>query len=841
MPDAISSESVPLNYSFLLLVHIVCADQQIHSREAKALNDLASQAKINQPTLLAMEKILSQDSDCLSIEETARNISLGQRSEALRQVLAIAYVDGFFAPLEREIVNQLIHLWGIHKSEIDQMLESAQDFGVSSTDQGDDQVNLSIGARLLRGAESLLSRSLVNKLTELAPENVGKKIEQLQREILLSGSGYDEAIQHCAKIAGEDYRYARNALKQTYDTLQELGKGIQQVIGDIGKKTTGKGQQASAKEVAEMLEKTRQALSAEILKELETVQEALLAKQRALNHFSIAFMGRTKAGKSTLHAIITGGGWEAIGVGKQRTTRYNRVYEWKNIRIIDTPGIGAPGGKTDEEVAKSVIEEADVICYVVTNDSIQETEFNFLKALKEKTKTLTILLNLQHNLRDQRRLDHFLRNPDRLFAKEGASGIGGHLKRIERYAKEHYANDYLDIIPVMLLAAQLSQEPDHQNRSKQLFKASRIQDFLDSIRESLIKHGAIRRSQTLLGSTVGAVNTPYKWISAQSSEYQELAERLKGKRQKLKTQLQKAEEDVGNNLLQQIDMVFQDAGNTIDDFAEDHWQANESEMKNAWKRNLQEIQFKHRLETVMQETIQCFQQEVQEELEEIGKELKLIAEFEGEKYSFFKQDTSDFNKQFFKIGGSLLSAILVCAIPFFPVFAIPLGIISAVFGVGSSLFSGLFKSKEQKRREAVQRISESLEKQLNEQHDETIKQTKENFGEYCQSVIETVDQYFENLIQGIEDMARQLKKAQGKLKDAENYLNRAYAKRIIDWATDQYEPLTDVAIKEKIRKVNRDFGKEIQIYTTSDIPIKKSLDEIQKILQESVSIQAIKN
>ncbi len=142
---------------------------------------------------------------------------------------------------------------------------------------------------------------------------------------------------------------------------------------------------------------------------------------------------------------------------------------------------------------------------------------------------------------------------------------------------------------------------------------------------------------------------------------------------------------------------------------------------------------------------------------------------------------------------------------------------------------------------AVQNISESLEMQLNEQYDETIEQTQENFEEYCQSVIEAVDQYFENLIQGIEDMARQLKKAQGKLKDAENYLNRAYAKRIIDWATDQYEPLTDAAINEKIRKVNRDFGKEIQIYTTSDIPIKKSLDEMQKILQESVSIQTVKN
>ena len=191
-------------------------------------------------------------------------------------------------------------------------------------------------------------------------------------------------IQQCAKIANEDFKYSDKALRLTFTTLKDLGNGIQQVIRDIQQKTIGQGKYQTAKGVADQLEQTRQSLSAEILHTLEEVREALQAKQRALNHFSIAFMGRTKAGKSTLHAVVTGEGWEAIGIGKQRTTRYNRVYEWKNIRIIDTPGIGAPGGKTDEEIASSVIEEADVICYVVTDDSIQESEFAFLKLLKRK-------------------------------------------------------------------------------------------------------------------------------------------------------------------------------------------------------------------------------------------------------------------------------------------------------------------------------------------------------------------------------------------------------------------------------------------------------------------------
>jgi hypothetical protein len=94
---------------------------------------------------------------------------------------------------------------------------------------------------------------------------------------------------------------------------------------------------------------------------------------------------------------------------------------------------------------------------------------------------------------------------------DGKSGLGGHIERIHRYAKQHYANDYFDVVPVLLLAAQMSREPAHKERKDKLFKASKIQIFLTQS-GSLVEHGAIRRSQTLLGSTVGAIENPDKWV-----------------------------------------------------------------------------------------------------------------------------------------------------------------------------------------------------------------------------------------------------------------------------------------------------------------------------------------
>lgn len=836
MSDSTTIASEQLDYPFLLVTHMVCADQQIHSEESKALRELADQVRIGQGTLDEVEKILAQDEQHLCVEDVARRVPPGQQSEAMRQILALAYIDGFFSPLEREMVEHIAQIWQWSVGEIQQLIAEAEGFTVNrSTNNDNDQPELSVGARLLKGAESILSRSLVNKLADIAPENVGRRIEQLQQEILLSGSEYDKAIQQCAAIATEDYKFAELALKGTGLTLSNLGKGIQDQLKALQSNISGKGQAKTAAEVAKQLETTRKALTVEIIKELESVRESLSAKQRALNHFSIAFMGKTKAGKSTLHAIITGGGWDAIGVGKQRTTRFNRVYEWKNIRIIDTPGIGAPGGKTDEEIAQSVIEESDVICYVVTNDSIQETEFKFLKLLKEKAKPLIILLNVHKNLRDSRWLEYFLKDPDKLFAMDGKSGLGGHIERIHRYAKQHYANDYFDVVPVLLLAAQMSREPAHKERKDKLFKASRMQAFLDSIRVSLVEHGVIRRSQTLLGSTVGAIETPNQWVTQQDQIYQQLTDTLKNKRETIQKQIKTAANDNRETLLQQIEAVFQDALNVIPSFAEDHWNSNEIGLKLGWDKKLKAIRFEERLKNAYQETTQKFNKDVQEAIEEVGNEFKLIGKLGDGNFSFSEQDSNNF-RDLVRIGGSLL--LITGTILTF--FAPPLGIAIGVVAGIVSMVTGFFKSKDEKRREAVQNISNSLNYQVSSQKQTTLQQAKGVFDDYSISIEVNINTYFEELIQGLEVIAKQLAIAKRRLSDKANYLNRAYAKRIIDWSLEQHEPLTDESINNVIGKVKRDFGRSMSIQTKSKFQIRKSQDDIKQVLQEDVSIQTIK-
>ncbi|MBW4565834.1 MAG: 50S ribosome-binding GTPase [Mojavia pulchra JT2-VF2] len=822
-----------LDYGFLLLTHIVCADQQIHSEEAKILQELANNSKMGERTIEEMEKILAQAEDFLSVEDVARKVPPGKQSETMRQILALAYLDGFFSPLEREMVDQIAGIWSFSQGEIERLIEQAEGFGTPK-DTLQEQSALSLGARILKGADSLLSRVLVDNLTKIAPENLGRQIKQLRQEILLSGPEYDKAIQECAAIATEDYKFAELALTGTRQALYNLGKGIEEQLTTIQRQASGKGQAKTAVEVAKQLEDTKKALTVKIIKEIESVRQSLAAKQRALNHFSIAFMGKTKAGKSTLHAIITGDGWDGIGVGKQRTTRFNRVYEWKNIRIIDTPGIGAPGGKTDEEIAESVIEESDVICYVVTNDSIQETEFKFLQLLKEKAKPLIILLNVKNNLRDSRRLEHFLANPEKLFVIDGQNSLGGHIERIHRYAKQHYANDYFEIIPVMLLAAQMSSEPEHEGNKDKLFQASQIQKFLDSLRLSLVEYGKIRRSQTLLGSTVGAIDEPNQWVTEQGYIYQKLADTLKDKYKTIRKDIQKAARDNQQYLLQQIQAIFQDAFNSIPSFAEEYWDANESRANQGWEQKLKAIRFEQRLRIAYEESSQNFNQEIGEILEEVGNELQIVARLTNNNFKFKEQDTDLFLRNLMKMGGNLL----VIAAPIIGLFIPPVAAVVGIIGFALHQISGWIKSKEQKRREAVQNISKSLSNQLTHHQQNIIQQAQNDFKKYTDAVADSINIYFQEMIKGLEIISKQLETAKSRLNDKSNYINRAYAKRIIDWGVGKHEPLTDEVIIKIIAKVERDFGSSMKIHTKSKLRLSKSLRDITRILQEDISIQA---
>ena len=187
---------IGIDYGFLLLVHLICADKQIHSEEIKYLNELSDRANISQQTKDEMGKILAQNNQHLTLDCIAKQVTVGERSEVMRQILAIAYADGYFAPSEKEMVDRLASLWNWSSKEVDRIIAGVENKGDRTHNNSTrDKTELSFAAKLFRHEQkSALSRAVIDMASRVAPETIGKEVERLERRILLSGHEYDEAI-----------------------------------------------------------------------------------------------------------------------------------------------------------------------------------------------------------------------------------------------------------------------------------------------------------------------------------------------------------------------------------------------------------------------------------------------------------------------------------------------------------------------------------------------------------------------------------------------------------------------------------------------------------------------
>lgn len=176
--------SAQLDYGFLLLVHLICADKQIHSQELKYLQELGDLANVSQQTKDEMDKIFAQDDHHLTVNDIAKQVSVGEQSEVMRQILAIAYTDGYFAPSEREMVDHLASIWNWSNTEIDRIITQAESSGDRVSKNNDsNQAELSFAAKLFKNEQkSALSRAIIGMAAKVAPE--AKNIQQDFAEVL---------------------------------------------------------------------------------------------------------------------------------------------------------------------------------------------------------------------------------------------------------------------------------------------------------------------------------------------------------------------------------------------------------------------------------------------------------------------------------------------------------------------------------------------------------------------------------------------------------------------------------------------------------------------------------
>lgn len=800
--------------AYLLGCYMVIVDKEINQMEVDVLDNYLPLSKEDELYHQRMQ-IFSDDEERMKLKDildklVMANYSVAQKTEIATLLARIAYGDDYMATSELELLNKVGKLL---KLDIDQIIEKTQS-----------ESNKRIASSQL----SSLKR-FVGKMENTIYQNFANSDRKSVVDMMLGGLGYSASIAQITEDAEKDLARVTRIIDDLNGMLNEEYNHLATI------KPSSKKVSKEVLKIEEIIQGIRGSFNEIIDNSLTSNREVLDKKRRNIRYFTIAFMGRTKAGKSTLHKVITQQENDDIGVGKLRTTRYNRSWYWNKLRIVDTPGIGAPGGEADTEIAKSIIDEADVVCYVVTSDSIQETEFDFFSTIKERNKPLYIILNVKSNLNQAIRLKRFIANPNDWRLGDGPQSIKGHIERIHDKLDGKYNMDAVRIIPIHLLAAQIALSGEQDSKtSKVLFEASNISEFTNSVKKEVQLSGSLKKSLSVIDGTSYQINTIWHKIYADLKSLKEGNEVLKKKQAKnytfFKNELTQVE--------QYLKTIFQgtrdDLHNRASAFASEHY--DDEDAGKAWSKDMVVKSINKRLEQQIQERFNDLNEKIKSELEEMIMDMRISLATNNIGSNVSGESVTN-TRLAANVFVSVISATLFVWNPLGWSVAV-----LAVVGIIGSFLSSLFTSKSEKIRKATDKLRKQLYDSIDSGIDKNLKQVLENTRKSINDTYKSIDSvlkaYTKNADDIITDMDRLVKQVQEK----ENAINSLVSLRILDFVGKN--PVKEISINEMGNQVlcdeypvERDWQKQSIKFLYNTGLTDKNIQKIEKATQMTIKIK----
>lgn len=372
-------------------------------------------------------------------------------------------------------------------------------------------------------------------------------------------SNYINTLKECSEIAKKEYIEIQKKLKITKNELSDSQVILVKTIVKLEKSDIN--DKAIYDSVNEVNKKTTELLKSGF----NEFEKSFKKKSDNLSDFTVTLFGRTKAGKSTIREALTKGDGSTIGKGAQRTTRDVKTYYWNHLRIIDTPGFDAYKGEEDERIAFLQVDETDLILFLVTSDSIEESEFEKLANLRRENKPVIILLNVLYDLKHPIKRKQFLKDPKKYVSN---NAIKGHLNRLKFLSKKHFDIHNISVIPIHALSAFESGKESGENKTK-LYNASNFKFFSNYLTNEIEKSGKQKRVQSFRDSYVFHLENSIKSVYQESNKsLKPIVRLLRNKQFELKNWFDKFIPDKNDEIERKIDNIFVPLFNQIDSFVD---------------------------------------------------------------------------------------------------------------------------------------------------------------------------------------------------------------------------------------------------------------------------------
>lgn len=626
-------------------------------------------------------------------------------------------------------------------------------------------------------------------------------------------------------VAKEDFEHMRTVIKNLVSVCDALNRKLSYLPYDVHNQKLLKAMQEFQSQYEE-----------KVLDAVKKMKENIPKKELASENFSIALMGRTKAGKSTLHSIMCQEGEEFIGTGSQRTTRFNRVFSWNGLKIIDTPGIGAgeEDGQKDTEIAERVISQADIICFVVVDDTISSEDIlATLDRIAEYHKPMIVLLNHKDNINRNSHLKKFIENPTEWMNTKKEKNLSGWIERLKRNAEKNGYQDMMSVVPVFLLAA----SKGLAENNPVFYESSNYPKFIDEIKKRILQNCIIYKSQTMLDEPSVQLHKIIKEFEYEIKILKIFNEKI----EKIKKSTMENFESIQNKTKDRIKKCIEGQFESFSseqrsNFVDSCKERDSNGIASYYARLFAEFERNNGdLQSKISNFINEYHRKINEEVKKAEEEFRYAnLNISGIMVSSQCNNKYNFNSTVPVKGIFMATSNLLTAASFFlgPLAAV----ITTAAGIVTNIIGGFFKSKKQKEAENKKKL-EKIFKNLVEQDKKRIEEyVEEEIKKSISKDRETLNTIFNALLEQTKKSLDRIELCRREFEDSLKEIDTYYAIRILEFITENASAYR--------------FSKEnVKPYRNPDrnlFEIKTKLGEtfnvfkIQKITKEKILVQKYK-